>query len=119
MPTREELEAREDVKDILATLKQDPRLAGKRLRAIDTTIGLVVVQNPSRGQYNVTGGQLLDDDKGAAFKAFSGLFKMSVVYPPAAELNAALEQFPAALDEPEAMKEFRRHIGHCREVDAK
>jgi hypothetical protein len=119
MATRHELEEREDVKAILVTLRADPKLAGKRLRPIETTIGVIVVQNPSRGQYNITGAQLLDEDKGAAFKAMAGLFRMSIVYPSAAELAAALEDMPAALDEPEAMKEFRRHIGHCREVDQK
>lgn len=117
--TRTELEAQPDVQAILATLKADPKLAGKRLRPIDTTIGLVVVQNPSRGQYNVSGAQIFDEDKGTAFKAMAGLFRMSVVYPPPTELAAKLEDMPGALDEPEAMREFRRHFGHCREVDAK
>ena len=49
----------------------------------------------------------------------SGLFRMSVVYPDAVALAAKLEDFVGALDEPEAMREFRRHFGHCREVDAK
>lgn len=100
-------------------LKDDPKLADRRLRPIDTTIGLIIVRNARRGEYNVTGGQLLDEDKGAAFKAFSGLFRSCVVYPDATTLSARLEDMPGALDEPEAMKEFRRHIGHCREVDAK
>ena len=119
MATRQELEAREDVQERLAVLKADPRYTGKRFRPIDTTIGVVIVINPSRGQYNVTGAQLLDDDKGASFKAFSGLFRMCVVDPAPAVLTPLLEDMSGALDEPEAMKEFRRHIGHCREVDQK
>lgn len=119
MATRNELESRSDVQEIICSLKSKPELADRRLRPIDTTIGLIVARNARRGEYNITGGQLLDDDKGAAFKAMSGLFRSCVVYPDAASLTEKLEDMPGALDEPEAMKEFRRHIGHCREADAK
>ena len=122
MATRAELLERDDVQAKIAELKADPRYANKRIRPIDTTIGVVYVQNPSKGQYNVAGAQIMDDDKGTAFKAFAGLFRMSVIFPEKKDLDALLDGpdgFPGALDEPEAMRDFRRHMGHCREADAK
>lgn len=119
MATREELEAREDVKAILDGLRSNPKLAHKRLRPIDSTIGVIIVQNPSKGQWNVTRTQIWDDDKGVASKAMEGLLRGCIVYPEPAVLNAALEDMAGALDEPELMKEFRRHIGHLREAETK
>ena len=118
-PTAADLEARKDVADLLANLRDDPKYKGKRLRPIETTIGLVVVQNPSRGQWNSSGAAMFDDNKATAFKAMSGLFRMCVVYPDEQTLAAKLEDYVGALDEPDAMREFRRHIGHAREEEAK
>jgi hypothetical protein len=111
MVTREELEAREDVQEILALLKSEPKVAGKDLCPISTPIGIVVVTNPTGGQWNIARAQIWDDDASVKSKAIAGLFRSLLVYPPADVLKDKLTHKPAALDGGSVMKQFNVHIG--------
>ncbi len=117
--TRTELESRDDVQAILATLRGRADIGSAKLRPIDTPIGVVVVKTPSRGQAAVAMTQIHDDDPGVKSKAMTGLFQMCIVHPSPAEVAKALEEYPLALTEPSAMLEFRRLIGNAREAESK
>jgi hypothetical protein len=119
METREQLEAREDVRAVLDGLRARPDIGTAKLRPIDTAIGVVIVKTPSRGQAAVMMTQIHDDDPGVKSKAMTGLFQMCIVHPAPAEVAKALDEYPLALTEPGAMLEFRRHIGNAREAEAK
>ena len=119
METREQLEAREDVRAVLDALRSRADIGTAKLRPIDTAIGVVVVKTPSRGQAAVMMTQIHDDDPGVKSKAMTGLFQMCIVHPTPAEVVKGLDEYPLALTEPGAMLEFRRHIGNAREAEAK
>jgi hypothetical protein len=119
MSTREELEAREDVKAILAELRTLPTVGSCELRAIETPVGLIVLKGASTGQWAIAKTQIFDPDPSVSSKAQSGLMRSLIVYPDAATLNAALAKKPAALDGPVVGKEFQRHIGAIAEEEGK
>ncbi len=119
METREQLEAREDVRAVLDGLRARPDNGTAKVRPIDTAIGFVIVRTPTRGQAAVMMTQIHDDDPGVKSKAMTGLFQMCIVHPAPAEVAKALDEYPLALTEPGAMLEFRRHIGNAREAEAK
>ena len=117
--TRSELEARDDVQAILASIRGRADIGTAKLRPIDTPIGIVVVKTPTRGQAAVAMTQIHDDDPGVKSKAMTGLFQMCIVHPDSKSVAAALDEYPLALTEPSAMLEFRRLIGNAREAESK
>lgn len=119
MAMQEELLERDDVKGALEQAKQDPACAGKRLRVIDTPAGFVIVKNPSRPQWNIMRTAAWDEDKSIASKSMEGIIASCVVYPDKAKLAQMTDDFVALFDNPDVVKEFRRHCGHLAEVDAK
>lgn len=111
MATRAELEARDDVKEILAQVATDQRVSGRDLCPIQTPIGIVVVMNPTTGQWAIARSQIWDDDPAVKSKAIAGLFAALLVYPDGPTLTAAMKRRPAALDGASVMKQFNAFIG--------
>jgi hypothetical protein len=117
MATHEELLQREDVKKIVADLSaQNP---GKRFRPIDTPAGLIVICNPTRAQWNIMRAIAWDEDKANASKSMEGLILGIIKYPDAAAVAKMSEDFVGLWDNPDVVREVRRHCGHAAELHAK
>ena len=119
METFEQLEARDDVREMIAQLRARADLGTCKLVPIDTPLGVVVVKTPSRGQAAIAFTQMFDDDPGVKSKAMTGLFQMCIVHPAPAELAKLLDEFPFALTNTHAMGEFCIVTGNRRRDSAK
>jgi hypothetical protein len=119
MASLQELLLREDVKEAMVVAKANPMATNKRLRPVDTPAGLIVIINPSKGQWNVFRTAVWDDDKSVASKSMEGLIKTLIVYPDAKTIAEWDADCAGLWDNKDLVLEVQRHARQAKEADAK
>jgi hypothetical protein len=92
---------------------------GKRIKAVDTAAGVVIMRSPSRPEFAAFRMWQLDDDKSIAASASEKLMRQVVVLPDADTFGLWLEEFPGISSDPDVGKTLRILLGMTKDTSEK
>ncbi len=92
---------------------------GKRLKAVDTAAGIIIMRSPSRPEFSAFRMWQIDDDKSVSASSQEKLMRQVVVSPDAATFGQWLDDYPGISSDPEVSKTLRILLGMTKDTTEK